>query len=311
MGYREWKNCLVAWQVNLKEKRESHPSFWKQLPTTCNLSIWHSAFGYSVTQNDINIWDQSPLQQQILSGSFPDFPFEINSCIFHQMWFLVDGIYPECSRFVKSILETEGGYAVYGKWQECCCKDIKHAFVVLQRKFQILKRLMEQWILPRLNNIVMSSILLHNMMVEHHVVNDEHKFEAVYNVFDDAATDHVKAVPNDETIAQNDVVYHSSSIQQSVEAINGREPALLFAQLYQQGTAGHALLWRLLPKVWATLKEVCNFLHCFVCVVYVFYTSVVLGLQRPSRHHLYDDNFDIVNNHDVFHSHFPIILVFC
>jgi hypothetical protein len=54
----------------------------------------------------------------------------------------------------------------------------------------------------------MSSILLHNMMVEHRVVNDEHESAAVYNVFDDATTDHAEAVPNNETIAQNDVAVH-------------------------------------------------------------------------------------------------------
>jgi hypothetical protein len=67
---------------------------------------------------------------------------------------------------------------------------------------------MEQWILPRLNNIVMSSILLHNIMVEHCVINDEHESAAVYNVFDDAATDHAEAVPNDETIAWNNLAFH-------------------------------------------------------------------------------------------------------
>jgi hypothetical protein len=45
-------------------------------------------------------------------------------------------------------------------------------------------------------------------MVEHRVVNDEHESAAVYNVFDDAATDHAEAVPNNETIAQNNVAFH-------------------------------------------------------------------------------------------------------
>ena len=54
------------------------------------------------------------------------------------MWFLVDGIYPELARFVKTISEpTSPQSRTYAKWQESLRKSIERAFGVFQRKFKI------------------------------------------------------------------------------------------------------------------------------------------------------------------------------
>ena len=62
------------------------------------------------------------------------------------MWFLVDGIYPELARFVKTISEPMSPQArTFAKWQEAARKAIERAFGVFQRKFQIAVRKIEQW----------------------------------------------------------------------------------------------------------------------------------------------------------------------
>lgn len=79
-----------------------------------------------------------------LDGSFArdvlDFEFTIgDEKVFNRLWILVDGIYPELSRFVKTLQEPVGRRACrYAVWQESARKDVERAFGVLQRKFHLL-----------------------------------------------------------------------------------------------------------------------------------------------------------------------------
>ena len=90
--------------------------------------------------------------KSFVDGTFTkdvDFEFTINDNTFHHCWLLVDGIYPELSRFVKTIDEPRGqGTRIFASWQEASRKDIERAFGVIQRKFQIgytrAARIMEQ-----------------------------------------------------------------------------------------------------------------------------------------------------------------------
>jgi len=62
-----------------------------------NLWIWHAAFGFAGGLNDLNIWENSSLLDNMVSGAFStiDFPFEVGGWMFEKLFFLVDGIYPE------------------------------------------------------------------------------------------------------------------------------------------------------------------------------------------------------------------------
>ena len=58
--------------------------------------------------------------------------------LFLLVWFLVDGIYPELARFVKTVSEPMSpATRSYTKWQEGSRKSIERAFGVFGRKFQI------------------------------------------------------------------------------------------------------------------------------------------------------------------------------
>ncbi len=70
-----------------------------------NLWIWHSAFGFPGSLNDINVWDRSPLFESMLDGTHNniDFKFTIDGETFEQLYYLVDGIYPSLSCFLATI----------------------------------------------------------------------------------------------------------------------------------------------------------------------------------------------------------------
>ena len=171
-----WRSCPTAWQGQYQGGK-GKPTIILEAYADHYLWIWHATFSSPGSLNDINVWDQSPLLRSFLDGTFAkqvDFEFTINGQGFHRVWLLVDGIYPELSRFVKTISEPgDKRSRYYAKWQEATRKDIERAFGVLQRKFNVLVRPVEQWYVEDITKIVETCIVLHNMMVEDRIQRDE------------------------------------------------------------------------------------------------------------------------------------------
>jgi Plant transposon protein len=120
----------------------------------------------------------------MLDGSFhrdADFHFQINSQRFVNLFLLADGIYPSSGRFCKTfaqpIREEKKKYAV---WQEAAQKDIERAFGVLQRKFQIMKKPIEQWFVEDICDMMYTCLILHNWMVTDRVSWNEEENEDLY-----------------------------------------------------------------------------------------------------------------------------------
>jgi hypothetical protein len=163
-----WKNCPTSWKGQY-EGKDGCPSIVLEAVADYTTWIWHTRFGFPGTHNDINIWDQSSLLRMFVNGSFGDidFPFRVANKTFNKLWLMTDGIYPELSRFVKTIsVPTNLTHKMYAKWQEACRKSVERAFGILRRKFQILSRPMELMFEEDIRNVVNTSIMLHNMMVE-------------------------------------------------------------------------------------------------------------------------------------------------
>jgi hypothetical protein len=73
------KNCPVAWQGAFQGK-EKVPTIVLEAVSDYNLWIWHAAFGFAGSMNDIDIWEQSLLLKQFVDGTFAkvvDFEFNI------------------------------------------------------------------------------------------------------------------------------------------------------------------------------------------------------------------------------------------
>jgi Plant transposon protein len=66
--------------------------------------------------------------------------------------------------------------------QEALQKDIERAFGVLQQKFQVLRNVIETWFLSEIKEIVETCIMLHNMMVESRICNDEKEDSNFYTM---------------------------------------------------------------------------------------------------------------------------------
>jgi len=97
-------------------------------------------------------------------------PFRIGPHSFEQLFFLVDGIYPPWARFLKTIpVPMQPKQMSYAKWQEGSRKDIERAFGQLQGAFRILMNPVQAIKLSRVSNIVLTSVILHNMRVEEYV----------------------------------------------------------------------------------------------------------------------------------------------
>jgi len=131
--------------------------------------------------NDLNILNVSPLLESFANGSFCDLeaavvPYKIAGDEFHHCFFLVDGIYPPYSRFVRSIPEPIGDQQKrFSEWQESTRKDVERGFGVLQSKFQVMTRPFLQHNLKHIGNKVSTCLILHNMCVSDRVMGDVNK----------------------------------------------------------------------------------------------------------------------------------------
>ena len=133
-------------------------------------------------------------------------PFNICGESFDKMYVLVDGIYPQYSRFVKTlsrlILDYEKQYC---QWQEAVRKDIERAFEVLQGKFQYMARPLMELNLETISNRVNTCLLLHNMCVADRVMSGD--VRARYN-------------PDANVAAGEIIVEHPDDLEE-VQALQG------------------------------------------------------------------------------------------
>jgi len=180
-----WRTCPTAWQWQFKNGKEDHSSIILEAVADYNAWFWHSFFGSPGTNNDINTWDQSPLLRSMLDGTMDelDFEFTIGKETFSKLWFMVDGIYPELSQFVKTVaVPLNNNFQTnYAKWQEGARKMIERAFGILQRKFQFLCRPVEIFYREDIADIVDACLILHNMMVEVRMEREEPEHLSVYD----------------------------------------------------------------------------------------------------------------------------------
>jgi len=88
------KNCPVALQGFLFTGKEGYPTIVLEAVANFSLRIWHAAFGFAGGLNDLNIWENSLLLDDMVSGAFSaiGFPFEVGGQFFEKLFFLVDGI---------------------------------------------------------------------------------------------------------------------------------------------------------------------------------------------------------------------------
>jgi hypothetical protein len=89
-------------------------------------------FGMAGSHNDINMLQRSLVFARLTEGNAPLVHYEINGHPYNKCYYLVDGIYPKWSTFVKKICEpTEKKNRRFAKRQEACRKNVERAPGVL------------------------------------------------------------------------------------------------------------------------------------------------------------------------------------
>jgi Plant transposon protein len=174
-----WRSCPVAWQSSYHGHYGS-PSIILEAVCDHHLFIWHFAYGFAGSLNDINVMNESPLIERFINGEFAELekeanvvPYSLGTEEFDALYVLVDGIYPSFARFVRSMRQpiTEP-QKVFAKWQEACRKDIERCFGVLKAQWKFLAHPIQLRDLDKIAARVYCCLLLHNMNVTARVMGD-------------------------------------------------------------------------------------------------------------------------------------------
>jgi hypothetical protein len=249
-----WKNCPVRLAGQYRGGKEKVSTLVLEAICDKDLFIYHCFFGEPGSLNDINILQKSSIVAALLTQELPlTVPrYDINGTKRDYMYFLVDGIYPSWSIFVKPIHDPENDKeSLFTKKQEAARKDIERAFGVLVQRFHILKHpfLKMKWedIVEMLN----CCIIMHNMIAEYRApLQDPDWF---LDVADDAEVD-------DEDDDRHFVSVFGTENHLSVNDINAAAPADLahfvqrrldsFQDKFENATLHNELLWDLQDFIW-------------------------------------------------------------
>ena len=178
-----WKKCPTAWKGQF-QGREKIASIGLEAVIDNNLWFWHAAFGFPGTLNDINIWERLSLYESMIDGRHEeiDFEFVVDGEVFDKLIYLVDGIYPPLTRFLSSESDPHTKLAFsFAQDQEAFRKDVKRGFGVLKLKFLSLLHPINLHHKDDIYYLVLACILMHNMMVEARVENEEEESAYLYN----------------------------------------------------------------------------------------------------------------------------------
>lgn len=161
-----WKNAPKAFQGQFKGYKKNASTMVLEAIVSHDLYFWHAFFGSPGSLNDINILDRSPLMSDLYNGRYVECYYTLNGKARNQPYWLVDGIYPELSCFVKTIAEPVGEKDQYfAARQESVRKDVERGFGVLQNRWRILKTPCEYWYRSEIIQIAYACVILHNMIV--------------------------------------------------------------------------------------------------------------------------------------------------
>ncbi|OWZ16390.1 hypothetical protein PHMEG_0009833 [Phytophthora megakarya] len=202
-----WEMCPYALKGQYAGK-EKKPSIVLEAVADYRLWIWRFYFGAAGSNNDINILDSSPLVNKfILQQNICDHTYTVAGKQFEQLYYLVDGIYPQFSCFVPTISQPETPKEKYfAKQQEAARKDVERTFGVLQKRFHILKKPSQVWYAEDMLSVMKACVILHNMIVE-----DEWAVEGLENL------------PEEKTHVLTTTRVRNNGVRADEEQINVRE----------------------------------------------------------------------------------------
>ena len=232
--------------------------------------------------NDINVWDRSPtLLKEIIDGKISelDFPFIINGVTFtHQLYWLVDGIYPLLSRFVKAIsnpitlIDRE-----FTKWQESYRKGIERSFGVMEMKFHYLCHPVQTYTVKDIGDVAGGCIILHNMMVDQRMKQDQEEDSSFYELVPCNVPHYQHPTAAEVAVAEEDARFEASVHEEDLEFRRQKEDAEIL---------GHQL--RIVQYYWEQLNDEQSHLQL----------QDAMKKELYRRRHGEDADLDAMGNHN-------------
>ncbi|XP_008218946.1 PREDICTED: uncharacterized protein LOC103319201 [Prunus mume] len=89
----QWKNFPTAWQREYGNQKGQKSIILEPI-ALFDCWIWHTFFGVAGSQNDLNVFGQSPVFDEVLRGHSPQVTYQINNTVYTGAYYLADGIYP-------------------------------------------------------------------------------------------------------------------------------------------------------------------------------------------------------------------------
>ncbi|XP_048448083.1 uncharacterized protein LOC125480890 [Pyrus x bretschneideri] len=107
-----------------------------------------------------------------------EWTYKVNDNRHELGYYLIDGIYPSWSIFVKSYsYPNSAKKKLFSQKQEFYRKDVERAFAILQVRYAIVKGVACLCNVEDLYSIMLMSIILHNMIVKDEYVEIEEDFD--------------------------------------------------------------------------------------------------------------------------------------
>jgi hypothetical protein len=163
-----WTRCPMA-RKGMYQGKGGKASVVLEAIADMDLRIWHADFGTPGSVNDITITWRSPMVTAFANGSFPPagFTYTLQGRTGFRPYFLADGIYPEWPLFLKTIPTPSTPKAkLFVKKQESYRKEVECTFGILRARWHILQRPSLIFSIRRMQTIIYTCIILHNMLVK-------------------------------------------------------------------------------------------------------------------------------------------------
>nr|XP_043611769.1 protein ALP1-like [Erigeron canadensis] len=162
-----WEMCPTAWRSTHTRGDLGRPSLIIQGVALYDLWIWNAYFGPQGSHNDINVFESSPVLEDLISGLTPSASFYANGNFYQRGYYLGDGIYPEYATFIKTFTDpVDEKRKLFKKKQESERKGIERAFGVLKKRWKVLNHPAHYWDKELMQDVIYACIILHNMILE-------------------------------------------------------------------------------------------------------------------------------------------------
>ncbi|XP_022030855.1 uncharacterized protein LOC110931785 [Helianthus annuus] len=154
--------------LRIVEDLENTYDYFKQkADAKKDLWVWSAYFGVAGSCNDLNVFKQSPLVEDYISGRAAKASFYANRNYYPHGYYLCDGIYPKYSIFVRTFRDPYNEKrAHFKKVQESSRKDIERCFGVLQQRWHYLRNPCRAWSKEKMRDAMYTCIIIHNMILE-------------------------------------------------------------------------------------------------------------------------------------------------